>query len=515
MNVRPQTGSGADGDRPASSKSPRQTERPLGIEYKWIALGVTTLGAFMFAIDATIVVLALPPMMTDLHAGLVSMIWVLMGYSLTSTVALLTFGRLADMFGRVRMYNAGFVVFTVGSVLCGLSTTDIQLILFRVVQGIGGAMLLANSMAIITEAFPSDERGRAMGINSVVWALGSIVGPLIGGIIPSGTSWRWIFLVNLPVGAIGTVVALILLRDVSTRTHGETFDVVGAALFSGALVALLFALNQGIALGWTSPIILGLLVATFVLGVLFYVWNRQALHPVLDFALFADRVFTATIATTTFQALALFSVNFLVVYYLEVVQGQSPLAAALALVPLSVMSSVLGPVGGLLSDRMGARRPVAIGLAFQTLGLIVLSALQVDSGYIHVTAGLLLVGIGGGLFWAPTTSAAMGAAPDNRLGVAAATLATWRNTGMVVSYALSLAIAAAAVPVDAQTALFLGESVHLPPSIAADFVDGLHAAFHLSVAICVVTIIGWWIAAAAADRPFQRSKDLSPLPPME
>ncbi len=489
--------------RPGDSDR-RGADRVLGIPYKYVALSVTTVGALMFAIDSTIVILAFPPMMSDLHASLVSMIWVLMGYSLTSTVALLTFGRLADMFGRVRMYNLGFVVFTVGSALCGFSSTDLQLIIFRIVQGIGGAMLLANSMAIITEAFPTDERGQAMGINSVVWAIGSITGPLLGGVILAGASWRWVFLVNVPIGIVATLAAWYLLRDISTRSHGETFDGLGATLFSTALAALLFALNQGIGLGWTSPIILGLLAACVVFATLFFFRNRASEHPVLDFRLFASRVFTATVATATFQALAMFSVNLLVVYYLEVVQGQAPLAAALALVPLSLLSSVIGPIGGRLSDRIGSRRPVALGLLAQSAGLLVLSTLQVGSSYLHVVLGLLLVGLGSGLFWAPSTSAAMGAAPPNRLGVAAATLATWRNTGQVVSYALSLAIAASAVPPDAQTQLFLGQSVHLSGSIATEFVDGLHATLHLSMAICLVTAIGWWIAAAEADRPVRR-----------
>lgn len=490
-------------------------DRVLGVRYKYVALAVTTVGALMFAIDSTIVILAFPPMMTDLHASLVSMIWVLMGYSLMSTVALLTFGRLADMFGRVRMYNLGFVVFTVGSALCGFSTTDIQLILFRLIQGIGGAMLLANSMAIITEAFPADERGQAMGINSVVWAIGSIAGPLIGGLILSGASWRWVFLVNVPIGVVATLAALLLLRDISSRSSGESFDSVGALLFSGALAALLFALNQGIGMGWTSPSILGMLAASVVLAAAFYFWNRASRHPVLDFRLFADRVFTAAVSTATLQALAIFSVNLLVVYYLEVVQGQSPLTAALALVPLSIVSSVLGPVGGSLSDRLGSRRPVAVGLVGQAIGLLILSTLQVGSSYLHVVVGLLMVGFGSGLFWAPSTSAAMGAAPPNRLGIASATLATWRNTGQVVSYALSLAIAAAAVPPDAQNLLFLGQAVHLSSAVGAEFVDGMRAAFRLSIVICLVAAVGWWFAAAKSDGPSPRRGRAAPAIPHE
>ncbi len=501
-------GSARPSDAPGASATPRGV---AGVPYKWVALAVTTVGALMFAIDSSIVVLAFPAMMTDLHADLASLIWVLMGYSLMSTVSLLTFGRLADLVGRVRLYNLGFVVFTLASVLCAAATSSGLLVGARLLQGLGGAMLLANSMAIITEAFPPSERGRAMGINSVVWAVGNIAGPLVGGLILAGASWRWVFLVNLPIGIVATGAAWLLLREISTRNRGESFDVVGAALFSGALVSLLVALNRGIALGWTSLPILGLFGGFVALAIAFSIWSRAVAHPVLDFRLFASRVYTAAVCTATLQSLALFAVNLLVVYYLEVVQGEAPLTAALALVPLSVVNSLVSPFGGGLSDRLGSRRPVALGLLAQAAGLIVLSTLGVQASYLHVVLGLLLVGVGGGLTWAPTTSAAMGAAPAQRLGVAGAALATWRNSGMVVSYALSLAIAAAAVPPAAQAQLFLGQSVQLPPAIAVAFVEGMHATFRISIVICLVTAVGWWIAAAPADRPRRRDPALSPL----
>ncbi len=503
--------------RPGPAQAGNRTARVTvaGVEYKWVALIVTTVGSLMFSIDTSIVVLAFPPMLTDLHTDLTSLIWVLMGYSLMSTVSLLTFGRLADLLGRVRMYNLGFVVFTVASVLCGLSTTVLELIVFRMLQGLGGAMLLANSMAIITEAFPPSQRGRAMGINSVVWAVGSIIGPLLGGIILATASWRWVFLVNLPIGIVGTGAALLFLRELSTANRGEKFDALGAVLFSLSLVALLFALNQGIGLGWTSPLILGMFVACVVLGALFYGWSRRIEFPVLDFRLFESRLFVAAVSTATLQSLAIFSVTLLVVYYLEVVQKQDPLSAALALVPLSIVNSVISPFGGTISDKLGARRPVALGLLSLIVGLGILSTLQPESSYWHVVIGLLLMGLGGGLTWAPTTSTAMGAAPRNRLGVASATLATWRNSGMVVSYALSLAIAAAAVPPDAQNQLFLGHAVNLAPAIGAAFTDGMRATFHLSLAICVVALIGWWVSAAPADRSAPRDPALAASVPRE
>ena len=194
------------------------------IEYKWIALSVTTIGAMMSAIDGTIVVLALPQMMERLHANLVEMIWVIMAYILISTVLLLTFGRIADMFGRTKLYNLGFVVFTVGSALCGVSRSATQLILSRLVQGSGAALMMVNSTAIITEVFPPDERGRALGINGITWALGGIAGPLLGGLILSLASWRWIFYINVPIGILGSLWGYIALKELSTRNRRESFD---------------------------------------------------------------------------------------------------------------------------------------------------------------------------------------------------------------------------------------------------------------------------------------------------
>src|SRR5574340_701948 len=212
------------------------------IAYKWIVLSVTTIGALMAAIDSTIVILGLPDMMVKLHADLIEMIWVIMGYILVSTVFLLTFGRVADMFGRVRMYNLGFVVFTVGSALCGLSANATQLILFRLVQGAGAALMVVNSVALVTEVFPADERGRALGINAITWSLGGVFGPILGGVILTAADWRWIFFINVPIGVFGALWSYRALKELSKRKAGEKFDPVGAATFSIGLTALLIAL---------------------------------------------------------------------------------------------------------------------------------------------------------------------------------------------------------------------------------------------------------------------------------
>ncbi len=244
--------------------------------YKWIALSVTTIGSLMAAIDSTIVILALPNMLQDLHSDLVKMTWVIMAYIMVSTVLQLTFGRMADMFGRVRMYNLGFIVFTVGSVLCGLAPNDTFLIAARVVQGIGGAMLTANSMAIITEVFPAEQRGQAMGFNAVTWGAGSVLGPVLGGFILAAASWRWIFLINLPIGIIGTLSAYLLLHEIEPKPERERFDLFGAISFCIGLVTLLLGVMNSIGAGWFSPSVLGMLIVAVVAFASFIIWESRS-----------------------------------------------------------------------------------------------------------------------------------------------------------------------------------------------------------------------------------------------
>ena len=448
-----------------------------------MALSVTTLGAAMAAIDSSIVILALPSILRSLHTSLVAITWVTMGYILTSCVALTVCGRLADMFGRVRMYNLGFLVFTVGSVLCAFAPSGLWLILFRLVQGAGAAMLIANSMAILTEAFPANERGRAMGINSVTWAMGGLLGPLFGGLILATTSWRWIFLVNLPIGAVGTIWGYIALRELSHPTKRESLDIPGIALFSGGLFCLLYALTQSVSWGLESPK-LGLLFAAFlVLHSLFYLRERRTSAPLLDLTLFRSRIFSLTIAATTLESLAVFSINFLIVFYLQGVKGIAPLKAAFLILPLAAVQSLLSPIGGVLSDRFGARFPASAGLIIEAAGCVILSALGPDSPYWVLFAGLVLFGSGAGIVWTAQTSAAMGTSPVQRLGITGATLATFRQIGMVTSFALALAVAAATVPKHLAGAIFLGTSDTLGGPEMAPFATGMHYALIVSMLI--------------------------------
>jgi EmrB/QacA subfamily drug resistance transporter len=473
-------------------------------EYKWIVLSVTTIGALMAAIDSTIVILGLPDMMVELHSDLVSMIWVIMGYILISTVFLLTFGRVADMLGRVRMYNLGFAFFTIGSALCGLSASATQLILFRLIQGSGAALMVVNSVAILTEVFPPDERGRALGINAVTFAAGGVIGPVLGGLILTAGSWRWIFFINVPIGIIGTVWGYLALKETSLRKKGEKFDPFGAATFSLGLVSILLALTLGIQYSWTDPFILALFGLSVVFSAAFLLWERRAPHPVLDFSLFKERVYNFSVLAAMMQALALFAVNFLVIFYLIGVRGDSPIQAAFLLIPLPLVSAVVAPLSGVIADRIGARIPATLGLLLQGLALAWLAQITAGTPYPQIAGGLALMGLGGGMFYAPNTSAAMNASPLPRLGIASGTLATLRQAGMVTSFALSLAVAAASLPRTVMFQLFIGTNVVLGSAITKSFVIGMHSAFMVSIVLCLIAA-GFSLVRGEENRRSQKA----------
>jgi EmrB/QacA subfamily drug resistance transporter len=457
--------------------------------YKWVALSVTTLGSLMVAIDSTIVILGLPNMLEDLHSNLVLITWVTTGYLLATTVLMLTFGRVADMFGRVKLYNLGFIVFTIGSVLCGLSPTDKVLIAMRLIQGAGGAMLAANAMAIITEAFPDNQRGQAMGINAITWGAGSVLGPVLGGLILAVASWRWIFLVNLPVGILGTLAAFLLLHDTAPNPKGERFDLTGMLLFLVGIVSLLLGITEGIGPGWFSPPIVTLFVIAILALCAFVFWERRSAYPMLNLTLFENRRYAFSVAAATLQSLAAFAVQFLVIFYLQGVRAYSPLTAAFLILPMPVVTAILGPFSGRWSDKIGGTLPATLGLATQGIALVILMLLTPTTPYWMLGLALTLMGTGSGFFWSANTSTTMGAAPPNRLGVAAATLNTLRNVGMIFSFAIALAVTAASMPPAVEAAVFLGTVEHLSPSISMAFTAGMSRAFLASVLICIVAIL--------------------------
>ena len=483
------------------------------MQYKWRALGVVGIGSLMGAIDTNVVVIAFPQIARDLHANLVEMVWVIMIYILMGTALVLSLGRVADLRGRKKLYNAGFVVFILGSILCAVAQSGLELVAFRGVQGVGGAMLLANSFAILSDAFPPDERGRAFGINSVVWGTGSIVGFILGGFILSFTTWRWIFWINVPIGIAATALAFWVLRESVTPNARETFDFPAAALFTSGLAAFMVGITEGILEGWADPLSRLPLIAAFGFLAGFILWEwRVSRDPILPFSLFRSWLFSASLTASVLQGIAIFATNFLLMVYFQGVLGIGVLTAAYLLVPLSVCLAVLGPIGGRLSDRYGARIVSTVGLVIQAFALYLLSTLSASTPLGSVALYEALMGVGGGLFFPANTSAVMSGVPRVRYGVGSGVMQTLRNSSMALSFALSLVALTSQLPAGTAAALFGGSFT--PTSVAglgsggtsfeATFLHGMHAAF-LAAALFVVAAI---VFSILRGREVRRGEDI-------
>ena len=378
------------------------------MEFKWRVLGVVCIGSLMGSIDSTVLLIAFPSIARELQADLVTMVWVIMIYILMGTALVLSLGRLSDMKGRKRLYIWGFGIFVLGSLLSGFALNGLELVAFRGIQGVGGAMLVANSFAILSDAFPPNERGRAFGINSVVWGTGSVVGFVLGGVILAITTWRWIFFINIPIGIVAIALAAVVLRESVTPNPKETFDFPAAALFISALALFLLGITEGILNGWSSsattvPLVLAVPALAGFLG-----WEGfVSKDPILPFSLFKDWLFSASLLSAVLQGIALFATNFLLMVYFQGIRGIPVLDAAYLLVPLSVALGIVGPFGGRLSDRYGARVISTVGLLVQAGALFGLATLAASTPLWTVGAWEAVLGVGGGLFFPANTASIM------------------------------------------------------------------------------------------------------------
>jgi len=445
----------------------------------------------MAAVDSTIVLLALVPIAEELKSDYVTMVWVVIAYILANTALVLSLGRLADMYGRKRMYNFGFAVFIVGSALCGFAASGLTLVGFRAVQGVGAALLAANSFAILSEAFPRNERGRAFGATSIVWGSGTILGIILGGLVITYTSWRLIFLINVPIGAFGTIWAYKTLRATKNNSRKQSFDLPATLAFTLGLLSLLLGVTWGIIYSWMNTTTLASLFVSPFFFLFFAYWEtRRSKDPVIDFSFFRNRVFTLSIITATLQSLALFSVNFLLIFYLEGIAGLNVLTASYLIIPMAVASSIIGPFAGMLSDRFGARILASIGLLVQMIVLVALSRLTTTTTLLQVGIVEAFYGIGSGLFWPANTSAIMASSPAESYGVASGIMNTFRYSGMVMSFAVALTALTGVIPTSVIYQLFIGTfSGTLAPDYAAAYLGGQSFAFELSATLLVLATL--------------------------
>ena len=446
---------------------------------------LTTIGSLMFAIDSTIVILALPTMVRDLSAPLTVLIWAILLYILIGAALTTQAGRLGDLWGRSRLYNVGFVIFTVGSALCGFSPNATTLVAARALQAVGGSLLFANGSAILTYVFPPQRRA-AFGMLALGWGVGAVLGILLGGVITTELGWRYIFFINIPIG-IGAV-ALGLRALPTTPTAHTRFDLSGFALFTAMLAlvsygAIELASYGGTALHWAY------LVGGLLLLPLFVYNELYVAAPMIEVRDFRNRLLSFSLTAGFFQSLGYLSIVFILTMYLQGLRDLSPLNASLLLVPGYVVGAIAGPLMGRLVNRTGTRAMATGGILMMLLGVVGYSLLGVSTWLGWVPVISLITGVGTGMFFPANNMAIMSQASPDRLGAVSGLRSTLQNMGALLSFVLAFTIASATIPSRVAYAVFLGTEIG---GVSTQFLMGLHAALYASAAILAVAALLSW-----------------------
>ncbi|MDQ0191022.1 MFS transporter [Alicyclobacillus cycloheptanicus] len=408
--------------------------------YHWYVVGTVCIGAFMAAVDASIVNIALPRLQHDFHATMSTITWVSLVYLLTLAALIIPLGRLADMFGRRWMYASGFTVFMAGSLLCAVSLDLSFLLAARIVQAVGAAMLQANSVSIITAATPAMDRGKAIGIQGSAQAIGLSLGPVIGGALLSFFGWRWIFFVNVPISIFGTLLAILLLPPDKPPMPRVKFDYLGAVTFVPPLVALIYVLNTGRSDGWTSPWLVACGVVMVVGAVAFFLVERKSPHPMVDLSLFNNAAIAMGSITGVLSFALMYAITLLGPFELDHLGSIRAYEAGLCMMVIPLGMTLFTPISGVLADRLSTRILTAAGMSFAILGSALLAAdarfVHEGGGYPLLLAGFFLVGAGLGVFTPPNNSSVMGHAPRAHLGVTGSVLNLARTLGMSLGVTL-------------------------------------------------------------------------------
>src|SRR5438270_6414342 len=453
--------------------------------YKWWALSTTSVGMLLATVNSGTLIIALPDLERSLHTTLLELVWVILAYMIASTVLVLTAGRLSDLFGRKRAYLIGFALFAVASLGAGFSVSGTELILWRILQGVGGALLFANSSALVTDAFPREQLGLAMGTNTMVAAVGLVLGPVLGGVLVS-ISWHWVFWFNVPLALGGIVWGGLVLRELATPDSVRGLDLAGTATFVVGLTGLVLGISRGGISGWGDPIVIGGLIAAAVLLPLFVAIERAGRAPMLDLTIFRNRMFSAATAAAFINGLSRFALLFVFVFYFQGAQGDDPLTAGIELAPMAIGMLIASPLAGVWADRRGSRMLAALGMVVSALALAGMTTLEPHTPYWESAVWLFVVGVGSGMFNSPNTAAMMGTVPAHRRGIAAGARVMLQNTGAVISIAFVIAIITAAVPKSTLFKIFSGLAQGLSPAKLAPFIANMHTALWVLAAISLL-----------------------------
>ncbi|MGN6612789.1 MAG: MFS transporter [Angustibacter sp.] len=478
----------------------------------WPALWALVLGFFMILVDSTIVSVATPAIMSGLHAGVNAVVWVTSAYLLAYAVPLLITGRLGDRVGPKHLYLAGLTLFTLASLWCGLTGTIGQLIVARVFQGLGAAMMTPQTMAVITRTFPAHQRGQAMSLWGAVAGVATLVGPIVGGVLVDGLGWEWIFFINVPVGVVGFVLAWRLVPTLETHPH--RFDLLGVALSAVGLFLIVFGIQEGESYDWgqiAGPISVWGLIAAGVVVVAVFLWWQAKQHgePLLPLALFGDRNFSLANVAISAIGFAITAMAFPFMFYAQLVKGLSPTRAALLLVPMAVLSGVLAPFVGRLTDRVHPRYVAGVGLLALPLGLMWLGlAMSPDVAIWRLLLPISLIGVANGFMWAPVGSTATRNLPLHQAGAGAGVYNTTRQIGAVLGSAAIGALMQSRLVAElpagaAKQAAALSPGMHLPAALRGGFATAMGQSLLLPAAVSVIGLVA--VLLFAAPRHLQRT----------
>jgi EmrB/QacA subfamily drug resistance transporter len=450
------------------------------VQHKWLVLGAAVFGLFMAILDSSIVNIAIPTIQRDLDTEIETVSWVLNAYNLVFAVLLIPAGRLADRFGRKRLFLLGIGIFALCSLGAGLSGRIEVLIAWRAAQAIGAAIMVPVSLAIVTLVFPAHQRGLALGIWGAMAGVAGAVGPTLGGVLTEYVGWQWIFLINVPVGLVAVLAGLVIIRESRDPEAMPGIDLPGTAMLSISLFSLTLALIRGQEVGWSSPFITGLLATSAVSGVLFVVVESIVSHPIVDLRMLRDRTFSTASVMILLFGLGFFGALFFAIQYLQVVEGYSTLKAAFAITPFSASIMLTGPVAGRLTDRFGPRPMVIAGVLIFGAALFSASRLTGGVPYPQIAWRFVMAGVGAGLTFAPVTSAVMGSVAGGRAGVGAGVFNTARQVGFTLGLAILVAVFVGALPArmaEAQEqAAILVEQSELPAPVKEGIIEGMRSA---------------------------------------
>ena len=462
------------------------------MNYKWITLSNTTIGTLMASLDRNIIIIALPTIASDLHTSFFTLTWIVLVYWLVTASVLLNSGRLSYMFGRVKLYNIGFAIFTLGSGLCSISQTGEQLILFRIIQAVGAAFLFSNSAAIITDTFPENERAKALGLNQTAIVVGSVVGLVFGGFLATYLGWRSIFWINLPIGIFATIWSHAKLKELGTIAK-EKIDWLGNATFAIGLFLILLGVT------FSAFKFINLFVTLFAMAtgtallVLFTFVEKRVARPMFDLSLFKIRVFTGGNIAIFLNALARGAFTLIMSFYL---QGPSmklnALHAGIYLIPVSIALAAFAPLSGWLYDRYKLRMSAALGLLISSIGFFMLIKIGITTSFYQIVLPLFLVGAGMGIFASPNRASIMTSVPIYRRGASAGISTSFVMTGNAFSIGLVFLIMTNVIPLHAAEQLFsssFGRSSQFSTAEVFKFLISVRLIFFVSAVMMLVSVI--------------------------